>query len=356
MVPTSRKAPAEPAAPQSIIVLAREHIGDLVCTTPALRSLRNLYPLAHIAVEAGEQASSVFQNSPAVDEVIVRPRHQGLAGKANFVRLLRRMKYSLGIILDDSPDMALHLWLGGVPVRAGIVRRPRFARLLNLPVPYDASAHEMVDNFLNVVGALGGNIENRRPEMFPGPRDVERVCELMEATGLDGSEPVLALNPGASASANRWPPEYFARLGDLLQDAGLGRVALLGGPGDDVLAREIVRGMRSAPIVLTGRLTLHELYVVLGRCAIMITGDTGPMHMAAGAGTPILGLFGPADPVESGPGYVPRSRVLRHVTGCSECTKSQCRRNQHCMRLIKPEEAAEAALSLLSIRETRIEF
>ncbi len=339
-----------PPEPETIIALTREHIGDLICTTPALRALRARFPNAHIAVEVGERAACVLENNPHIDEVIIRPDHQGLRGKARFIYLLRRRKFDLAVILDNSADMIFYTWLGGTPRRAGMVYKKKFAGLLTESVAFDWQAHEMVDNFRNVVARLGGDISDAQTEVFPSQADREYVAALFGAEGIRGEQDVIALNPGASAPSNRWLPERFAELADCLAARPGVRVLLLGGPGDREISAEICRLAETPPLVLTGALTLLQLAETLRRCNVVVTGDTGPMHLAVAMQTPVIALFGPAVPGESGPGYAPGHTVIRNVAGCPQCTKYICRANRECMRKIMTSEVAAAVEAALAAR------
>jgi heptosyltransferase-2 len=339
------------SSPRSILVLTREHIGDLVCTTPALRSLRRLYPQAHIVVEVGERAACVLENNPSVDEIILRPHRQGLTGKAQFIRLLRRRRFDLGIVLDNSADMILYLRLGGVERRAGLICKKRFSGFLTDSISFDPTQHEMIDNFRNVVALLGADVSDPQPELFPTAQDFARVDALFVEHGLRPEETLIALNPGASAPANRWLPERFAEAGDLLAKRPGTRILLLGSESDLPIAAEVLQGMQSAPTVLTGQLSVLQLAETLRRCSLLITNDTGPMHIGCAMRTPIVAIFGPAIPHESGPGYVPGNIVLRNVTDCPDCTKYDCRDNRRCMRAVTVAEVVAAAEQQLVSRQ-----
>ena len=171
--------------PRSIVVIAKEHIGDLVCTTPALRSLRRLYPTARITVDVGERAACVLANCPYVDEVVTRPSRQGVGGKAKYVAWLRKQRFDLGVVLYDSPDLRLFLRMSGTPFRVGIVRNPRFANSLTIQVPWDYEGHETIDNYRNVIARLGGDVSDARPEVFPSAADAQAMAEaLLRGEGI----------------------------------------------------------------------------------------------------------------------------------------------------------------------------
>jgi len=334
-------------SPATIIVLTREHLGDLICTTPALRALRQRFPEAKITVEVGERAVSILENNPHVDEIVVRPTHQGLPGKFDFVRFLRRRKFDMAVILDDCADFSLYVWLGRVPQRIGLKRKKRFARLLTQSVPFDFAAHEMVDNFRNVVGSLDADISDSTTEVFPTEEDQEAVAKKWDELGIEDGDRVVGFNPGASAPSNRWLPECFAELGDLLLAQPHLKVVLFGGQTDLEFSEKVRHDMKKTPLVLTGKLSVMELAEALGRCAVVVTGDTGPMHLAVAMKTPVVALFGPADPAESGPGYAPGHTVIRKVAGCPNCTKYVCREDRACMKQITASEVAEAVFAYL---------
>ena len=335
-------------SPRKIIVLTCEHIGDLVCTTPALRSLRRLYPDAHITVEVGERAACVLENNPFFDELILRPDHQGLSGRWRFIRLLQRRRFDLGIVLEHSADLALFLWLGQVPERVGILYKKKFAKLYTRSIPFLRTDHEMIDHFRDVVALLGGDVSDRATEVFPDAEDCHAVEQICAEAGIKPGQQIIALNPGASAPANRWLPERFAELGDLLSVWENTRVVLLGGPSDVPMAEEIQARMKTPALSLTNRFTVLQLAEFLRRCTVVVTGDTGPMHLAVAMQTPVVALFGPAVPSESGPGYAPGHTVIRKGDGCPSCTKYECREDRKCMRLIAASEVADAVQAIIN--------
>lgn len=338
--------------PTSIIAITREHIGDLVCTTPALRTLRRRFPNAYLAVEVGERAAEVLRNNPYIDEVIVRPDRQGLVGKLRFIHLLRRRRFDVGIVLDNCTNASLYLWLGGVPRRVGMVRKKRFSRLLTDRVTFDRSIHETIDNFSNVVGLLCVDRSDARTEVFPDADDRKWVKNQLYERGVEHHDILIGFNPGASMPSNRWLPERFAELGSLFQGSHR-QIVVLGGQGDREMAEQIQKRMPTSPIVLTGQLTLMQLAATLERCSVVVTGDTGPMHLALAVGTPVVALFGPADPRVSGPGYLPGNRVIRKGNGCLVCDKFECRDDRRCMRAISAEEVAEAVEEVLLVQQAQ---
>ena len=205
----------------------------------------------------------------------------------------------------------------------------------------------MVDNFCNVAALFGADISDKSTEVFPSQADFNSLDELLAELGGCEGEQFIALNPGASAPSNRWLPERFAELINQLVPATALRVVLLGGPQDRDIVREIDRQTNAKYIELTGRLSLMQLAAMYTRCKLVITGDTGPMHLAVAMKTPVLVLFGPAVPSESGPDYAPGNRIIRKVEGCPKWTKYHCTQNQACMAAISAKEVFAEAMDML---------
>jgi ADP-heptose:LPS heptosyltransferase len=297
-------------------------------------------------IEVGERAACILQNNPNVDEIILRPRHQGLSGKAKFVRLLRARSFDLGVILDLSADMRLYLWMGGVRRRVGLVRKKRFAKTLTDPVEYDYNAHEMIDNFRRVVAHLGADVSDSTTDLYIGEDIVCAVDGMLIGAGICSDETLIGLNVGASTQPKHWPAEYFAELGNRLSQQVNLRVILLGGPLEAALAESIAAAMDKPPSIFTGIKVLEQAELQR-RCAVVVTADTGPMHLACATRTRVVALFGPTNPRDYGPDYVPGNIIIRKTDGCSDCCWERCVHANRCMHAISVDEVAEAVLSVL---------
>ncbi len=328
--------------PGRLFVFLREHIGDVVNSTAALYCLRRRFSRAYLCVEVGERAVEVLQNFPRIDDIWIRPTHQGLWGKLRFIRRLREGHFDLAVILDDSADMVLHAWLAGIPVRVGVRRKEKFQRLYTAFVPHDTSRHETLEHLRDVVELLGCDTSDYRPRLYPSSQDTRTAEQELRQAGWDGITPLVGINPGASREHRRWFPDRFAQVCDALAEQGTACV-LLGGPGDRQLAEEILANCRSRPLVLTGRLTILQLAALMPHLRLLITADSGPMHVAAAMGTRVVALYGVSDPAYTGPfgkGHI----IIRHNEPCTECTAERCVRDRECMKRIRVEEVVAASL------------
>ncbi|MGQ9488840.1 MAG: lipopolysaccharide heptosyltransferase II [Armatimonadota bacterium] len=331
--------------PSRVFVFLREHIGDAVNSTAALHCLRQRFPRAHLCVEVGERAVQVLNGFPNIDEIWIRPTHQGLWGKLAFIHRLRRGRFDLAVILDDSADMVLHAWLAGIPVRFGVSRKPKFRRLYTAFVRHSSSRHETLDHFRELVGMLGCDTSDYCPRLHPSTEDKQVAETALHQAGWDGQMPLVGINPGASREHRRWFPDRFAQVCDALTKEGYTCV-VLGGREDGTLVDEILRNSRSHLIVLAGKLTVLQVAAIMPRLRLLITADSGPMHIAAAMGTRVVALYGVSDPVYTGPfgeGHV----IIRHNEPCIGCTAEKCVHNRECMKRISVQEVLEAIRRVL---------
>jgi heptosyltransferase-2 len=199
--------------------------------------------------------------------------------------------------------------------------------------------HE-VEKYATLVAALGLPRPLTPPELHVSPEHAASARQRLLDEGWHEGERLIGLNPGATRDRKRWPAERFAAVGDRLAAERGCRVAVFGGPGDRELAARVVSAMAAPALDLAGRLRLGETAAALRQCALVISNDTGPMHMAAALGVPVVALFGPTPPNQFGP-LGPRQAVLRARGNCPDCTAP-------CMHAITVEECFAAAERMLS--------
>ncbi|MBI3813912.1 MAG: lipopolysaccharide heptosyltransferase II [Nitrospinae bacterium] len=182
------------------------------------------------------------------------------------------------------------------------------------------------------------------------PENIQNsVDKFREEKGLSRKSPVIGMNIGASyGSAKRWMPERFAELGDSIYDELKGEVILFGSSDDFNIENEIKEKMRHKPFSLAGKTTLKSLAAWIKRCSLFITNDSGPMHIAAAVGTPIVAIFGSTDPSETSP-LSGNYKIVRKPVDCSPCWKRECPTDHRCMELIKVSDVMGAVKEMLQI-------
>ncbi|MBE0597887.1 MAG: lipopolysaccharide heptosyltransferase II, partial [Desulfuromonadales bacterium] len=270
----------EPSAIERILVRAVNWIGDAVMTTPALGAIRASFPQAEITVAANPLVAELFRVHPYCDRVLVydkQGKYQGWKGVLRFAGELRRQRFDLAILLQNAIEAALLATLAGIPRRVGYRTDGRGLLLTHGVAVGEAERRlhhtEYYLRMLEQVGIVGGD---RRQRLACTPEELAWGRQTL------GPGDWLAINPGAAyGSAKRWIPGRFAEVADgLAAEFGL-QVVLTGGPGEAEIGRDIEAAMRQPPRNLIGSTSVRQLMALLANCRLMVTNDSGPMHVAA---------------------------------------------------------------------------
>jgi heptosyltransferase-2 len=330
---------------ERIAVRGVNWIGDAVMTIPALRAIKKHFNSAEINLILKPWVAPVFYDNPFVDNIILySAEYKGLSGKFRFARLLRRESFSRAFLFQNAFDAALMAFLAGIPERIGYQRDMR-GLLLTKPIPYNGEDRLMhhIDYYLELLRRAGIPAEYSIPWIKLSLDERAEARRRLSAL----NRPLLGINPGATyGSAKRWFPERFAMVADLFVELTGGSVVLLGGEKEIEIAKEIRRNTRSeALLILTGKTTLRELIAVISELDILLSNDSGPMHIGYAVGTPVVALFGSTDPGLTGPkGY--RDVVIKKDMDCSPCFRRTCN-DMKCMGAITIDDVMEGIKGLV---------
>lgn len=334
----------------NILLVKLSAIGDVVHTLPALGALRRLYPRAHITWVVEEAAAELVIAHPWLDEAIVFRRKswikklkQGkiistIAEIKAFINLLRCRQYDLVIDFHGLLKSSLVVGLSSGKRKVGFDSYQELSGFfVNEKVFEDLGKHA-VDRYLDIVRYLGGKDQPAEFLIPRGSDNEKRVTELLLQRGITEGEVFVAVNPLALWETKLWPAENFARLCDLIAyDLGL-RVVLTGVA--DKRMRCISSLINSPVVDLTGKTNLRDLASLYRRAALLVSTDTGPMHIAAAVGTRVVALFGPTDPSRTGP-YGRGHRILYRDIACRPCFKKKCA-DPVCLTGLTVEEVLQA--------------
>ena len=365
--------------PRRLLVRGVNWLGDAVMTTPALLRLRERFPEARISLATPEKLAGLWPCHPAIDETISFASSENILAVAG---KLRALKCDLALVLPNSPRSSLEVWLAGIPQRTGYARPWRnffltqtvgaragavkmhkrseseIRQLISqplesaLPAPeIPPSAHQLYE-YLHLVAALGARPEPLAPRLVVAPEEVDAVKKKFGFENL--AAPVFGLNPGAEyGPAKRWPVEKFIAAATEIQQRAGGTWILFGGKNDAELAAQIEAKTKSAGLKtqnMAGRTTLRELMALLKFCRVLLTNDTGPMHVAAALGTPVVVPFGSTSPALTAPGLPGNTRhhLLRSTVPCAPCFLRECPIDFRCLNGISVERVVEAFLQALN--------
>jgi lipopolysaccharide heptosyltransferase II/tetraacyldisaccharide 4'-kinase len=338
------KAAVYPQNIRRILLRAPNWVGDAVMGLPVLGGLLHLFPGAQVTVLAAPRVASLYDNQPGVAEVIAYP-----AGREKWRTILGlRGKFDLALALPNSFESALRLWLTRTPHRIGYAANGRSPLLTTaLKGRKHLQGLHQVFYYLGLLEAL---VPVRS---FSPPRlrlsEVERVegINFLISAGLDPGRTWVGLAPGAAyGPAKRWPAERFAAVGDILQQELQAGLVLLGGPTDREAADLVERSRRGRFLNLAGKTTLRQALAVLSNLQVLITNDSGLMHVAAALAVPVVAIFGSTDPAATRP-FTSRGAIIHHPRPCSPCLERTCAQDYACLTEITVNEVAAAARSWL---------
>ncbi len=344
--PSRRKGLAQ----RRILLVAVNWLGDLLFLTPAIRAIRRAHPDAQITCLAPRRGMELLQGNPHLNELLPMPDGRGLLNLVDWwplIRQLRAGRFDTAFLFHRSLTRAWVTWAAGIPSRIGY-RTWKRGWLLTTAVkpPVKDSVHK-VEIFLRLVEAAGIPAAGRHYDAPLLPEDAQAADRLAAELGIRPGDRVVALHAGANWRLKRWPAGHFARLADALADRHGARVLFVGGEGDLPLIRGICGRMKSRPLVATGRTTFRQLGALLRHARLLISNDSGPLHLGIAAGVPVIGLFGPTDPKLTGPVNGARSTVLFGSIGCPvPCYQLRCPVNL-CMQQISVEQVLAAAARFL---------
>jgi heptosyltransferase-2 len=347
-------------APKNILVMRYRFIGDTVLTIPFLRNLRHAEPQARIAWMVAPGSSDVVQGVPYVDEMIYwdpltihadsRGSHRTLSAKIAFLKDLRRRHFNKVYVLKRSLSSAVIAWLSGAHQRIGFDTEGR-GLLLTTRVPYRHDIHE-VKNFLNILTADGINVKDDFLEIWTNREEEERVERILADAGVPPSARLAAIHPFSAVTQRGWPLENYAELATRLRTAANFRILIVGGPADVGAFTEVKHLFGDSAVNLVGKCSLRDTIALLMRCSLFVGNDSGIMHLAAAAGTPLVALFGPQSPVKFGPWSTKATVIYKGMT-CSPCRQkffSECepssRMRPACMESISVEETFREAMRI----------
>ena len=316
----------------NILIVKLSAIGDVIHTLPSLAALRKLYPEAHITWVVEEAAAGLVNNHPLLNAVLISRRKswikylrkgefsRPLREMRTFLRELRQRPYDLVIDFHGLLKSALIVLFSGGKRKLGYDSMQELSGLFyNEKIPEDMNKHA-VDRYLDFPRHLGAKIAKAQFILPSDNAAQARMQSLLEKYHLENKK-FIAVNPVAYWETKLWDDEKFARLADLIKAKLDIEVVFTGSEKESI--EKITARMQTKAVNLAGETTLPELAYLYQKALLLVTTDSGPMHLAAAVGTPVVALFGPTDPRRTGP-YGDGHIIIRADLPCSPCLRRKC--------------------------------
>ena len=332
---------------RNVLIIKLRYIGDVLLATLTARAIKSARPEVRVTMLVTRGTEDVLFGNPDIDEVLILDK-DSLAAQWQLISGLRLRRFDIVLDLTDGDRAAFLSWISGAPVRIGFNDGHRWqGRFYTQVVRFERGVQHRIDRDLEALKLVNIQAGSQDPQLWLTPEEEHSADQLLDQLGVQRSQSIVILQPGARYWFKAWPPERFAELADRLTSQ-YGCQVLIGGTrqeGD--LAQQIRQLAKSRPIVMAGRTTVRQFASIAKRSALFVGNDSGAMHIASAVGTPVVALFGPSNPREWRPRGGPVEIFFKDLD-CGGCSNSTCTRGEEsCMKLILVHEVFAAAQRLL---------
>jgi heptosyltransferase-2/heptosyltransferase-3 len=374
--------PAPAAVPRRILVIKPDHLGDVLLATPALRQLRQNHPQAQIVALVNPSSAVILQSNPDLDGLLTvpfpgfvrqpippAPSQRALPGSRLLAPYVMLFRYA-ALVRAGNFDAALlfrddHWWGAALALLAGIPQRIGYAFPASRPFLTSALAWNPQQHVAAQALAVAAAADEKRQAAYspsthpsslrfaPAPADIAWATDWLAQHGVRPDERLVVIHPGTGGPTKHWRGERWATVATMLTAQPDLRIVLTGGPAEESLVNAVAAAMQQTTLTLAGQTSIGQLAALLGRAALVLGVDSGPLHLAVSQGVPTIHLFGPSDQERFGPwGDPARHRIVRAGLWCSPCgVFSACPRHTdppECMEAITVADVIRTARSLLA--------
>ncbi len=330
-----------------------DRIGDVLLSTPVIKALRTNFPQSYIAMMVRPYARDIVLGNPYLDEIIIYDKYgaqRRFLDSIKFALALRKKKFDLALILHPTNRAHLLAFLAGINQRIGFKKKMGFLLTDSIEHKKQQGQKHELEYTLDIVRLLG--IEPQDKDLFmPIRKDSEiYIEEFLAKQAVQKGEKMIAVHPAASCPSKIWPVDRFAYVADRLFAEFKLKTVIIAGPDDVDIGRGLLRQLHCPYIDATGRTTVSQLASLLRRCSLLVSNDSGPVHLATAVGLPVVAIFGRSQPGLGPWRWGPTGKndiVLHKDVGCEVCLAHDCRKDFSCLRAISAQEVLSAARKLL---------
>jgi len=330
-----------------ILIVRTDRIGDVLLSTPVVKALRDAYPQSYMAIMVRPYAEDIARANPLLDEVIVYDKygcHKSFFLSLKFAIALRKKNFDLAVVLHPTNRVHLITWLAAIRVRLGFNKKLGFLLTNAVMNKKHLGLKHEVDYGIELLEEIGIYSKERLPFMKVKEADLNWVSAFFREKKIDRQRPVFCLHPGASCISKKWPVENFAKLNDRLYEEFKGQVIVFAGSREEAIARSVYSLSRHKPACVLEGVPLSKIAALIKESNLLISNDSGPVHISVAVRTPVIAIFGRSQPGLSPKRWGPlgeKDIVLHKNVNCEVCMAHSCLKQFKCLRAIKVEDVLD---------------
>jgi len=335
-----------------ILIVRTDRIGDVVLSTPVIKAVREALPGAFVAMLVSPYTRDIVDGNPYLNEVIAldKKKFKGLLGSARFSGVLRKKSFDTAIVLHPMVRIHIILWLAGIRNRVGLNKKWGFLLTRRIAHTKQLGGKHEADYNLDILRLVG--IEPKGRELLVPVKEENRlkIKRILKENELEDGSGFVVVHPGASCPSKRWPSERFAMVADEIINRFHKKIVIIASTNNKDFSRKMREKTENAVLDLSGSLSVGELAALLEKSKLLISNDSGPVHIAVALGVPVVAIFGRNQPGLSSKRWGPIGKndiVLHKDVGCIECLAHNCALGFKCLTAIEPNKVVEAAGKLL---------
>lgn len=339
--------------PKKILIVRTDRIGDVILSTPTIKNIRVYFPDAHIAFMCNPQTRDIIEGNPYVDEVIVYDKkrtHKSLWASIRFALRLRKKNFDWVFILHPTNRVHIITFFAGIPVRIGWDKKMGWLLTKRVCHTKQQGLKHELEYTLDMLRVMDIPVMDKLM-YFPLRDSTERDIKALLAQKRLQEKKFIVMHPSASCPSKQWPQEYFSELIRLLRDKTSLDIVIITAESEKQNAEHIIK--ENDLVDLRGLLDISALGSLLKRAALLISNDSGPVHVACALNTPVIAIFGRSDPGLSPRRWRPLGEnafYFHKYVDCPECLAHNCTKGFLCLKEIRPREVFERALAILEVK------
>lgn len=336
-----------------ILIVRTDRIGDVLLSTPVIKALRENYPKSYIAMLVSPYTKDIVVGNPFLDEVLIYDKdtlHKSFFSSVKFALELRKKKFALAVILHPTNRVHLITWLAAIPVRLGFDRKLGFLLTMSLPDEKHLGLMHEADYGLELLKEISIEVKDKTLFMPVKKDAVEWANDFFSGKNIDRNRPVICIHPGASCISKKWPVLNFARLIDRLAGEFKAQIIIFAGEQDKEIARQAYELSQNKPLCVLEGIPLPRIAALLKESSLLISNDSGPVHISVAVGTPVISIFGRNQAGLSPRRWGPLGKkdiVLHKNVGCVVCQAHNCQKSFECLKAVQVEDVLDAVRKIL---------